>query len=268
MVTLARLARLARVARLAALSSSVAGAAVLASPAAHAGVTAPLSSLSSMPTPTLLKAPEAPTAIPGLVLQSKDGPRDTRWHDLTAATARGYCIQSSEGGLTWSSTRGSSSRGTAEDFDLVHFVEKDEKVTLERTRVHFDPPSGSLTAMSRSAVELKEVARTAAGIVVWAYRDRKDVVVMARHVERGMESRRVSSDVNQPFMSSDGCPYGGARLDARRPELGAAAQLAGNLPAHGKGKERVVPRFIVDASVSRVSRDPEPMLAVRVRVHD
>lgn len=254
-----------------ALAASVLGVVALAAPAAHAGTTSPLSALAALPAPSPLKIPETPTAVPGLAVKSKDGPRETRWHDLTAASGRGYCIQSSEGGLSWSTSRGSSSRGTAEDFDLVRVVEKDEKVTLERTKVHFDPPSGSLTAMGRSSVELREIARTPAGIVVWAYRDGKDVVVMARNVERGVEARRPGTTPDEasfPFVSSDGCPYAGARLDARRPEAGSAAQISGSLPAKGKGKEKVVPRFLVDASLSRVARDAEPMLAVRVRVHD
>jgi hypothetical protein len=44
------------------------------------------------------------------------------------------------------------------------------------------------------------------------------------------------------------------------------AQLTGNLPVRTKGSP--APRFLVDASVSRVSRDPEPALAVRVRIRE
>lgn len=258
-----------RLARLA-LSASMIALVALVSPPAKAGTTAPLSALAALAAPAPLRTPESPTSVPGLVLKSKDGPRETRWHDLTAATGRGYCFQSTEGGLSWSGTKGSTSRSTAEDFDLVHFVEKEAKVTLERTRVHFDPPSGALVATGRSSVELEEVARTPSGVVVWAYRDGRDVVVMARNVERGIEARRPTSgdDMSVPFVSSDGCPYAGARLDGRKPETGSMAQISGNLAAQGKGKDKVVPRFIIDASLSRVARDPEPVLAVRVRVRD
>ena len=48
----------------------------------------------------------------------------------------------------------------------------------------------------------------------------------------------------------------------------AVAQLTGSLPAHGTGKDKVTPQFMVDVSLSRVARDPEPKLAVRVRVKE
>lgn len=251
------------------LAASVLGFVALTPAQARAGATTPLSSLASLPRAAALKIPESPTSVPGLALESKDSPNATRWLELRATTTRGYCIQSVDGGMAWSGSRGSSSRSSAQDFDLVRLVDGAEKVTLERTRVHFDPPSGTLTAMGRSAVELKELARTAAGIVVWAYRDGKDVVVMARNVERGVESPRSSrGSGDAPFVSSDGCPFAGARLDARRPAAGSVAQIAGRLVARGKGKDKTVPRFIIDASLSHVSRDPEAMISVRVRTHE
>jgi hypothetical protein len=235
---------------------------------AHAGTTSPLSSLRSLPRPAPLELPAAPAAVPGLTVKSKDGHAQTRWLDLTASTGRGYCLASQDGGSRWMGAYGTSSRGSAEDLDLDRLVEKDGKVTLERTRVHFDPPSASVTAMGRSSVELQEVARTSAGIVVWAYREGKNVIVLARNVEGGTDSRRRDQDEPPPFLSVDGCPFAGARLDGRKPEAGSVAQLAGNLPAKGTGKEKVTPRFIIDASLSHVARDPEPVLAVRVRVRD
>lgn len=251
------------------LAATVLGAVAFVPSVASAGITTPLSSIATLPVATPLKIPETPATVPGLALSSKDGPRATRWHELTAATGRGYCIQSTDGGLSWASSRSTSSNGSAEDFGLVRLVDKDDTVTLEQTRVHFDPPSGSVTAMSRSSVALKEIARTPTGVVVWAYREGKNVVVVARNVERGIESRRSSSnETASPFASVDGCAFAGARLDGRRPEAGSVVQLTGNLPARGKGKDKVVPKFIVDASVSHVTRDPEPMLAVRVRVQD
>jgi hypothetical protein len=229
-----------------------------------------LSSIATVPVATPLKSPEKPAAIPGLALTSKDGPDATRWHEVKAATGRGYCIQSQTGSTGWSSSRGVSSRGAAEELDLVRLVEKDDKATYQLTRVHFDPPSGTLTATSRWAVELTEIARTPAGVVVWAYRDGKDVVVLARNVDGGVASRPPAGgdDAPFPFVSVDGCAFAATRLDGRKPESGAVAQLAGSLPARGTGKEKVVPRFIVDASLSRVTRDPEPRLAVRVRLQD
>lgn len=248
------------------VGASLLAAAVLAAPLAHAGTTAPISTLATMSKLVPLRAPESPTTIPGLTVKSKDGYGASRWHDLVAATGRGYCIMTWDGGARWMSTWGTSSRSTADDLDLDRLVEKDGKVTLERTRVHFDPTDASATATGRSQVELHEVTRTAAGIVVWAYRDGREVVVLARNVERGLESAR--GDESFPFVSNEGCPFSGMRLDGRKPEAGTIGQLTGVLPAQGTGKDKVTPRFIIDASVSKVARDPEPMLAVRVRVRD
>ncbi|MDB4936038.1 MAG: hypothetical protein JWP87_3010 [Labilithrix sp.] len=243
--------------------------AVLVPSEAHAGTVSPLSSIATMPGLLPLKTPEAITGIAGATVKSKDGYRGSRWHEVTTAAARGYCLTSTEGGFRWMSTYATSSGSNAEDLDLDRLVEKDGKVTLERTRVRFDPSDASLTATGRSRVELHEIARSPDGVVVWAYRDGRDVVVVTRNVDRGVESREVDVERNDfPFVSAEGCPFAGARLDARKPETGTFVQLAGNLAPRGTGKERVTPRFTVDASLSRVARDPEPRIAVRVRVRD
>ncbi|MEA2750868.1 MAG: hypothetical protein QOI41_5011 [Myxococcales bacterium] len=251
-------------------------AAALVPSEARAGTTSPLSALAVMPAAPAA-APRGPVtetpnplpATPGVAVKTKDGYRDTKWHDLNAATSRGYCLASTVGGYRWMSTWGTSSRSTAEDLELDRLVEKDGKVTLERTRLHFEPTDATLTATSTARVELKEIARTPAGIVVWAFREGRDVIVLAKGVDRGVESRPPESDESSiPFVSAEGCPYAGARLDARKPENGSIAQLTGSLPAHGTGKDKVVPQFMVDVSLSRVARDPEPKLAVRVRVKE
>ena len=251
-------------------------AAVLVPSEARAGTTSPLSSLAVMPAAPapvargpVTETPNPPVAVPGVAVKTKDGYRDTKWHDLNAATSRGYCLASTVGGYRWMSSWGTSSRSSAEDLELDRLIEKDGKVTLERTRLHFDPSDVTLTATSTARVELKEIARTPAGIVVWAFRDGRDVVVLTKNVDRGVESRPPESDESaMPFVSAEGCPYAGARLDARKPENGSVAQLTGSLPARGTGKDKVTPQFLVDASLSRVARDPEPRLAVRVRVKE
>ena len=249
------------------LGASVLALTLLAPAAALAGSTSPISSLATLPQPVALKSSPYVEPIPGLTIKSKDGYGNTTWHDLTAATGRGYCLAQREVGYRWMGTYGASSRSATEDLDLDRLTEKDGKVTLERTRVHLDPPSGTVTATGRSQVELKEIARTAAGVVVWAYRDERAIVVLAKRVERGVESRQLASDDGSPpFVSTESCPFGGASLDARRSEGGTFAQLSGNLPAQGTGKDKVIPKFIIDASLSRVARDPEPLIAVRVRM--
>jgi len=246
-------------------------AALFVAPRASAGTTAPLSSLAALPSPVALRVPESPQAVPGVTVKTREpNHSSTTWYEVNAATGRGYCLSTREGALTWMPSWGSSDRGSAEELDLVRVLEKDGKGTLERTRVRFDPPTGSLTAVGRSHVELREITRTAAGIVVWAYRDGRHVVVLARNIERGIESRNLSNadEGFSAFISADGCPYAGVRLDGRKPEAGTFAQLSGVLPAQGKGKDKVVPKFVINASLSRVARDPEPILAVRVSVHD
>ncbi|CAN5884013.1 hypothetical protein BH11MYX4_BH11MYX4_37960 [soil metagenome] len=242
---------------------------VALSSAASAGATAPLSSLAALPGPVAPKVPSAVTIVPGLGLKSKEGYRGAQWHELTAATGRGYCINQNQFGYRWASTYGTTSTAAEEDLDLDRLVEKDGVATLERTTVRFDPGRGTIEAKGRSQVILKEVARTAAGVVVWAFRQERAIVILARGVGGGVEGRQMAREEGMsPFVSADGCPFAGARIDARRPESGALAQLTGTLPAQGTGKERVVPKFIIDASVSRVARDPEPLLAVRVRMQE
>lgn len=243
-------------------------AAVFVPSEARAGTTSTLSSLAPMPAAPppgrVMEAPNPLPAIPGVSVKTKDGFRDAKWHDLEAATARGYCLVSTVGGFRWMSTWGTSSRSTADDLMLDRLVEKDGHASLERTRLHFEPGDASLTATSSARVELHEVARSAAGVVVWGFRDGHDVVVLARNVDRGVESRPANTDEALiPFVSAEGCPFAGARLDARRPEAGAIAQLNGALPARSPNKGV---HFMVDASVSRVARDPEARLSVRVRV--
>jgi len=237
-------------------------------PGAAAAATSPVSALAALPGPVALRAPGAVTPVAGLTMTTNDRGRTT-WHDLVAATGRGYCLAQKESGYRWMGSYGANARGATEDLDLDRLVEKDGTATLERTRVHFDPPSGTITATGRSQVELKEIARTPAGVVVWAYREERAIVVLAKRVSGGVESHQIgSAETGVPFVSVDGCPFAGARLDARKPEAGAFVQLTGALPAQGTGKDKVLPKFIVDASLSRVARDPEPLLAVRVRVHE
>jgi len=250
------------------LAASATLATLLGSSLASAGTTAPLSSIAALPGPSGVRGTSAGAAIPGLSLKSKDGDRGTQWHDLTAASGRGYCISQKTSGYRWSSTYSGSSRSAEEDLDLDRLVEKDGVVTFERTRVHFNPMQGSIEATGRSQVTLKEVTRSASGVVVWAFREEKAIVVLAKRASSGVEGHQVGDEGTVPFVSAEGCPFAGARIDARRPEAGSFAQLTGTLAPRGTGKDRVVPMFIIDASVSRVTRDPEPLLSVRVRMRE
>jgi hypothetical protein len=251
------------------LAAAAAGLVALLSPSdASAGTTTRLSAVPVMPAPAAPRTPEATSSVPGLTVKSKDGFQSARWHDVTVAVGRGYCLTSSEFGYRWMSSWGTSSKSTPSELDLDRLVEKDGKSILERTKVQFEPSDATMTIKGRSQVELREVARTPAGVVVWAFREGRDLVLLARNVERGVESPRPGSEDTFTFMSAEGCPFAGVRLDARKAENGALVQLSGALAAVGTGKERVLPRFLVDASLSRVGRDPDAVLAVSVRMRE
>lgn len=251
-----------------AVGSLVAG--LFVSAHASAGTSSPLSTIKTIPglTPIRAVTPAAVT-VPGLTLKTRDGYAATKWHDLKAATGRGYCFSSIEGGFRFMDNYGVSSKSEPDELDLDRLFEKDGKTLLERTRISIDGKTATVTAVGRAVVELQEIGRGPEGIVVWAYRIGPDVIVLSKRVDRGVESQRMSDDgTTAPFVSVDGCPYAGARLDAKKPETGTFAQLIGELPAKGTGKDKTTPKFFIDASLSKVARDPEPMLAVRVRIRD
>jgi len=242
----------------------VAALAVTVPAAAEAPV--PLSSIAALsaPAPVKVASPRA-VGLAGVTLKSIDHPRRP-WHELTATTSRGFCIAAHPGSFQWSSIY-TVMADTPEEVDLTRLVDNGGQATLEKTRIVFDPHTRTITPKSHSSVALREVGRGPEGVVVWAYRDGQDVIVLATKVDRGFESPADLGD-DSPFLSGDGCPYAGARLDVRTPDVGAFVQLGGALPASRAEKDRTSRRFVVDASVSRVARDPEPMLAVRVRVRE
>lgn len=237
---------------------------------ASAASTSPLSALAALPKPTALKIPTATTTVQGLVLKTTEH-RSSKWHELRSATGRGYCMEIDQGtGRQWTSTFGVSDRGEASELALLRLLTDGEKTSLERTTVKFEPSSAEMVATGRSTVELHEISRQN-GVVVWAYRDGRNVVVIVRNVDRGIEARKPSGEEAEPsfpFISVDGCSFAGAHLDTQKIDRGTFAQLVGSLPAKGTGKDKVTPRFTVDASLSRVTRDPEAKIAIRVRVID
>lgn len=252
---------------------TVAASVVLGASIANAGgAAAPISSLPTLPAPAPVRVTTpAAIAVPGVSLKSRDGFGGSKWHELTAATGRGYCFSATDTGLRFMDSYGTSSKGDLEELDLNRLVEKDGKTSLERTRIVFDPSTATVTPKGRSTVELSEITRGPDGVVVWAYRTGHEVMVITKRADRGMESHargKPEDGIIIPFVSVDNCTYAGARLDVKRAESGSYAQLVGNLPPKGEGKEKVQQRFLVDASLSKVARDPEPILSVRIRVRD
>jgi hypothetical protein len=235
-------------------------------PHASAGTRAPMSSIAALPKAAPIAVPAEPVEIPGVVVSTKAIRGAQRYHQIEAAKSGGYCLAFSDQPhfmTTW--TVGATEPAADADLDRL-VVQKDGRVTLERTRLHMDPHDvSSLRAIARSSVELHEIARTAKGVVVWAYREGTDVVVIARDVDGGTDARSGVHDSVTAFIQNDGCSFAAMHIDARKPEGGAFGQLVGTLPRQGKAKGTPDVRFVIDASVSRVTRDPEPMLAVRVR---
>lgn len=231
---------------------------------ANAGQTAAVSSLAALPAASPIRH-ASPGKVAGLTLTSSDIGRnkETKWHELTANANQGFCINDHEAGMRWSNSIGASEKTPASDFELLHLADKDGKTTLERTNVHFDSPGGTIAPTGRAQVELTEVARTQNGeVVVFAYRDGSNIVLLARGAESGTESRTLAGDSGMvAFVSADGCNFSGVRLDARKPEGGTVAQMAVVVKVDAKNSRR----FLVDASLSKVARDPEPKLAVRIR---
>jgi hypothetical protein len=227
----------------------------------HAGETAPISSLPTLPTAKDRTDPPKDYGVPGLVIKEESS-AGRSYFEARAVTAQGYCIASSEFGLRLASTSSVSSK---ED-ELWRLVEKDGKATFERTRYEVASSSNSAWVKSKTQIELRAVAH-AHGVTVWGYREPSgDIVLLAHGATGGRQLRPKKADEDSfSFVSSD-CAFGATRLHAQEAKNGTFAQITGSLPAVGEGKSKVIPRFAIDSSLAKLARDPEPVLSVRVRV--
>ena len=224
---------------------------------------APLSTLPTLPAPRDRTEPPADRGVAGLTVKVHES-NARSYLELVATTSRGYCIAETEMALRL----GASTYSVESTLDLWRLVEADGKATFERTRFGVDSPARDAWMKSKTTIELREVARSN-GVTVWGFREASgDVVLLSRGATRGRETRtRKADDDGFDFVSSD-CTYGAVRLSASAAKKGAFAQLHGALPPVGEGKAKVVPRFVVDGSLAKLSRDPEPVLAVRVRLFE
>jgi hypothetical protein len=240
-------------------------AALLVSTPSTAGDKAPLSSLPTIPMARERTEPES-YGVPGLAVKEvRSGSREIL--ELTALARRGYCIVDRERSMGLSASTALWGDEKPDQKELWHLVENDGKATLEQTRLMMVPSQKNAWALSTSSVELREVARSN-GVTVWAYRDRTgDAVLLARGAFSGREVRAKQEETGFTFVSSD-CGFGAVRLDATSAKAGAIAQLRGSLPPVGTGKDKVVPQFVVNGSLAKLARDPEPLLAVRVQLTD
>ncbi|MDF2693024.1 MAG: hypothetical protein K0S65_1407 [Labilithrix sp.] len=228
----------------------------------RAGDKAPVSSLPALPSVHDRTEPPKGHGVPGLVMKEHAGVGRS-YTELIASTAQGYCIVNQEFGLRLES----STTWTEKDAnELWRLVEKDGKATFERTRFSASS-SGGLWVKSKTSLELSEVSR-ANGVIVWGFRDGSDVILLARGATGGREVRPQKPEEEGPsFLSSD-CTFGAARLSTTMAKTGTLAQMRGSLPPVGEGKAKITPQFVVDSSLAKLSRDPEPVLAVRVRRFD
>ena len=232
---------------------------LVAIPATAADKT-PLAALKESPAAIASPTGGKTTTIPGLALEAR--PPYTRQEWLAkAATKDGYCIVSMNSTMQLNETSWSPA---GDGQELWRVVTKEDKTTLERTTFGVDVPNRTVSLVRRVSVELREVARSPEGVVVWSFRLGPEVIVIATGAYSGTEEAKKTEDGDGslPFMSSD-CKFGAIRLDARRANVGVVGQLSGSLATEGKEG----PTFIVYASISRVGRDPEPRLAVRVRMN-
>ncbi len=231
----------------------------LAAPA-DAGDRLPVSALPTAPPFVEVKDP-ATVGAPAGVSVKEEG-TDYKYHVLEAATRAGYCVVSRTQSLRMQAT----TDWDFEDADEVWRFTEDSGPSVERTRFARVTEDRTLRVRSRQTIRPVEVAR-ANGLTVWGFRESNgDVVLLARGAQSGREGEGPWKEPTEliSFAHSD-CTFGATRIAGQRAKTGAVAQLRGELPPVGEGESRVVPRFIVDATLAKLSRDPEPILSVRIR---
>lgn len=232
---------------------------------ASAGERSAISSLPVLPDVKDATTPPPLLGVPGLKFENKTT-QYSKYTEVTAAKAKGYCLVQWDAGFIHLQLSESISGGVVEE--MWHFVETDGKASLERIR--FEMSLDSAWVRSKSSAELRSLA-TSDGITVWGLREPDgSVLVFARGATSGREASSLPKDHEQSELVGSDCTFGATRLDARAIAKGAAAQLSGNVSIVAGDTDdvpgkKLTQRFVVDISASKLSRDPESMLSVRVR---
>ncbi|MBX3204997.1 MAG: hypothetical protein KF764_08000 [Labilithrix sp.] len=244
------------------VASAAVATALLGAAPATAGERSLLSSLPTLPAPRDRTDPPKDYGVPGLAVKEHTSAART-YLELTAAGSQGYCIVDQSGLRlkTWTTETENDST------ELWRLVEKDGSATFERTRYVVASYLASAWVKSKTSIALREITK-ANGVTVWGYRDASgDVVLLARGVTSGREVRPAKPEegLGIDFVASE-CGFGAARLGIGAAKNGVLAQLRGKLPPVGEGKAKVVPQFVVDGTLAKLARDPEPVLSVRVRL--
>ncbi|MBX3234001.1 MAG: hypothetical protein KIT84_34505 [Labilithrix sp.] len=230
---------------------------------AAAGERTAVSAVPRLPAVKDATTPPPLMGVPGLKVTQKETPH-SKYVELEARRAQGYCLVSRDVGFQLN-----DSTTSTEDNELWRFSEADGKATLERIR--FEVAIEQAWVKSKASVELRALAK-AHGVTVWGMRETNgDLIVLVKDATGGVEANeppKKAEDVPLFRFASSSCTFAATRIQASIVAKGGAAQLTGELPAEGEGKSKIVPRFVVDVSTSKVSRDPEPVLSVRVRRMD
>jgi hypothetical protein len=235
---------------------------LLLSSVASAGERSAVSSLPKVQIGPMLAEPSK-YGLPGVRVSSKDG-----WRHLEATS--GYCFAQQEIGFGSLSLQ--EHAPFAKKGELWKLVEKDDTVRLEQTEFESTSNEGELWPARRRTTDLRVVAKEN-GVIVWAYRDATgDIVLIAKGATNGRELRPVGKD-ETPMISTpwSSCSFGAARIRPSEARAGTIVQLQGALEGEasegGEAKKNKT-RWIVDASLVKLTRDPEPVLSVRTRLVD
>jgi hypothetical protein len=215
-----------------------------------------MASLPVLPAPRAIA--ESAAKLEGLSVGRPDG---VRLH-LQAATTRGYCLVSR--GIVSLELR---AEADGPDWsEIWRFTEDDSGAQLEKTRLEVFLDKGVVRAVGRTSVVLRAVARQD-GITVWGFREPNgEVTLVARGANKGHEAReRTTSDKEGLGLTSSECGWGAVRLAGTTATVGTVAYLFGVVPRPGEAKRAAARRYVVNASLSKLSREPEPMLSVRIR---
>jgi hypothetical protein len=197
-------------------------------------------------------APEK-LGVPGIKLEDH-----ATYGSLIVDPTRGDCLVSTDWGLHLDTMEGFSEP----KHERWHFSEKDGALALEIQ--HIGMAVRDVFVMSRATVKPTRVAAQD-DLVVWGFRTPGgDVILLAKGADRGrLSSTRRGDEDGVMFKSaSSECSYGATVLHADAVKSGGIAQLIAVRPPT---KDHAAESFFIDASVTFTSRDPEPVLAVRIR---
>jgi hypothetical protein len=237
-------------------------AALLLTLPAFAEARTPVSSLATLPAPKpITTAPKAD----GVKVDAGETLSPWRYVEAHAAIAQGYCFVSRDPSMM---LQVSTMLATTSRNELWHLREAGDSATLERSEYSADLSDNTVHVKGRSTVKLAAVAQ-AFGVTAWAFRDTDGaIILLARGGDFGRQAQpppNPKEDKGFLAFPSSNCSFGATRIDRAVIKTGAVAHLRGNLPKVGEGKSARISQFSLDVTVGKLTRDPEPMLSVRLR---